>query len=125
VKRHRAERQFDPVLDQPVKFGEAVAPAYCVWPGSVGRRFQHVFLAPLQGAGCRVCLSGGVAALDPRLLSANPSGWWRGGGGAQSAKKIRLIANAKTHTPPEARVVNGPVNVRQSRHGAAAFNPIA
>jgi len=29
VKRRRAERQFHPVLNQPVKLGEAVSPAFC------------------------------------------------------------------------------------------------
>jgi hypothetical protein len=38
---------------------------------------QRRFLAPLQGASCLWRLTGGVAALDPRLLSVNPSGWGR------------------------------------------------
>jgi hypothetical protein len=33
------------------------------------------YLAPLRGAGYFVSVSGGVAALNPRLLSSNLSGW--------------------------------------------------
>ena len=42
------------------------------WRG--GRVFGHPRLAPLQGAGCSPWGSGGVAALDPRLMSETPLG---------------------------------------------------
>ena len=45
-------------------------------PGLVELRLQQRFLASLRGAGGFGALSGGVAALNPRLISYNPSGEW-------------------------------------------------